>query len=125
MSKPKGSLFVMGNGTFPTRTTEFRSSDPSVKGGAAKLSEDGEVVREIRAKLEAAFQPEHLAVLDESESHRGHAGFREGGQTHFRVDMKAAAFSDMSRLQRHRAVHNALGPDLIGRIHALALNLSA
>ena len=24
---------------------------------------------------------------------------------------------------RHRAVHNALGPDLMGRIHALALDL--
>jgi BolA protein len=30
----------------------------------------------------------------------------------------------MSRLARHRAVHAALGPDLMGRIHALALDLS-
>jgi BolA protein len=31
----------------------------------------------------------------------------------------------MSRIDRHRAVHAALGPDLVGRIHALALDISA
>ena len=80
---------------------------------------------EIRAKLEDAFQPNALSVLDESEQHRGHAGYQEGGQSHFRVAITAPVFGDMSRLQRHRAVHAALGPDLIGRIHALALEIAA
>ncbi|MEO0989967.1 MAG: BolA family protein [Pseudomonadota bacterium] len=80
---------------------------------------------EIREKLVAAFEPSTLSVLDESEQHRGHAGYQEGGQSHFRVSISASAFADMSRIQRHRAVHTALGPDLIGRIHALALDISA
>lgn len=80
---------------------------------------------EIREKLEAAFQPSTLSVLDESEAHRGHAGYQEGGQSHFRVTIEAPAFAEMSRIARHRAVHSALGPDLIGRIHALALDISA
>ncbi|MEL7150775.1 MAG: BolA family protein [Pseudomonadota bacterium] len=80
---------------------------------------------EIREKLVAAFEPSALSVLDESEQHRGHAGYQEGGQSHFRVSISASAFADMSRIQRHRAVHTALGPDLIGRIHALALDISA
>jgi BolA protein len=80
---------------------------------------------EIRTRLSAAFHPRVLEVVDESESHRGHAGWREGGQTHFRVTIAAPAFAEMSRLERHRAVHGALGPDLVGRIHALALNVSA
>ena len=79
---------------------------------------------EIRGKLVAAFEPSTISVLDESEQHRGHAGYQEGGQSHFRVSISAAAFADMSRIQRHRAVHTALGPDLIGRIHALALDIS-
>lgn len=82
------------------------------------------VSAEIRAKLEAALAPDALDVIDESESHRGHAGWREGGETHFRVVMRAAAFTGQSRIARHRAVHSALGPDLIARIHALALELS-
>ena len=45
----------------------------------------------LRAKLAAAFEPDHLEVIDESEQHRGHAGWREGGGTHFRVVMRAAA----------------------------------
>ena len=83
------------------------------------------VSAEIRERLEQSFAPEQLEVLDESEEHRGHAGFQEGGESHFRVRMKAAALEGQSRIQRHRAVHAALGPALIGRIHALALELSA
>lgn len=78
---------------------------------------------EIRDRLEAAFAPRVLEVLDDSEAHRGHGGWREGGETHFNVVMRAAALAPMARLARHRAVHAALGPDLVGRIHALALDL--
>lgn len=82
------------------------------------------VADEIHGRLEAAFAPTALDVIDESEQHRGHSGWRDGGQTHFRVRMTAPALAGMGRLARHRAVHAALGPDLIGRIHALALELS-
>lgn len=78
---------------------------------------------EIRAALEAGLLPAVLDVVDDSESHRGHAGFSEGGESHFNVHIRAVAFEGKSRLQRHRMVHAALGPDLIGRIHALALDL--
>ncbi|KFI31484.1 BolA family transcriptional regulator [Haematobacter massiliensis] len=83
------------------------------------------VTDEIQTRLEAAFRPRRLSVEDESESHRGHAGWREGGETHFAVTMEAEDFGPLSRLERHRAVHSALGPDLIARIHALRLTLSA
>ncbi|TMM54999.1 BolA family protein [Sulfitobacter sabulilitoris] len=85
----------------------------------------GSVTREIEEHLRAAFAPTHLEVVDDSESHRGHAGFQEGGESHFNVAIRAAAFKGMTRLARHRAVHAALGPDLIGRIHALALDIDA
>ena len=77
----------------------------------------------IEAKLRAAFAPEHLEVVDESERHRGHAGWREGGGTHFRVVMRAAAFDGLSRVERSRAVHRALADELAGGVHALALEL--
>ncbi|MDR9483606.1 MAG: BolA family protein [Sediminimonas sp.] len=80
---------------------------------------------EIRDALKHAFNPQHIEVIDESEAHRGHAGYIEGGGSHFRVRMRADAFKGQSRLERHRAVHAALGPGLIGRIHALALELEA
>lgn len=80
---------------------------------------------EIYERLSAAFNPSALEVVDDSESHRGHAGYQEGGESHFNVRIRAEAFDKMSRIARHRAVHNALGKELVGRIHALALDISA
>ena len=74
------------------------------------------IAAEIRSRLEAAFEPSRLEIVDNSESHRGHAGHREGGESHFKVLIRAAAFKEMSRMERHRAVHAALGDDLVGRI---------
>jgi BolA protein len=82
------------------------------------------VADEMRGRLEREFQPDVLEIEDESEKHRGHAGYQEGGQSHFRVTISASRFAPMSRIERHRAVHRALGPELVGRIHALALNVS-
>jgi BolA protein len=81
------------------------------------------VTEEIRTRLEAEFRPTRLDVVDESELHRGHAGYQEGGESHFRVTIAAPGFAGMSRIDRHRAVHGALGRDLVGRIHALALEI--
>ncbi|MDD7973312.1 BolA family protein [Roseinatronobacter alkalisoli] len=78
---------------------------------------------QIEANLQAAFSPARLQVVDDSESHRGHAGWREGGSTHFNVLIRSAAFRDMSRIARHRAVHAALGAELVSRIHALSLDI--
>lgn len=81
------------------------------------------VTKDIEKKLKEAFRPEVLEVIDESEQHRGHGGWREGGETHFRVKMRAAAFADMNRVARSRAVHAALKAELEGPVHALALEL--
>ena len=81
------------------------------------------VTQEIADRLEEAFAPSDLSVVDDSESHRGHGGYREGGESHFNVKIRSAHFKGLNRVARHRAVHGALGPDLIGRIHALALDL--
>ncbi|MCW9043628.1 MAG: BolA family transcriptional regulator [Pseudopelagicola sp.] len=83
------------------------------------------VTQEIHDRLEAAFHPRVLDVIDDSESHRGHGGYQEGGESHFIVKIRADSFGGMSRVARHRAVHDALGKPLVGRIHALALDIDA
>ena len=77
---------------------------------------------EIYQRLEAAFNPRELEVIDDSESHRGHAGYQDGGESHFNVRIRASAFEGQSRVASHRAVHRALG-DIVPRIHALALDI--
>lgn len=81
------------------------------------------VCDEIHARLAAAFAPDELEVRDESEQHRGHAGWQEGGESHFHVTIRAAALGAMGRVERHRAIHAALGKELLGRIHALGLTV--
>jgi BolA protein len=82
------------------------------------------IASEIEERLATAFSPQVLDVVDESEGHRGHSGWREGGETHFHVTIAAPAFAGMSRIARHRAVHSALGRDLVARIHALGLTVT-
>jgi BolA protein len=81
------------------------------------------ITEEMQSRLEAAFAPTRLEIADESEAHRGHAGYRDGGESHFSILMRAPALAGLGRVARHRAVHAALGLDLVGRIHALALDL--
>ena len=78
-------------------------------------------VKIIEETLRKCFEPVFLEVVDESELHRGHAGFKEGTQTHFKVVISAKVFEEMSRLSRERAVHKALGSGVIKNIHAISI----
>lgn len=92
--------------------------------GIGEMSVTEGMAGRIDAALRAAFEARDLEVVDESAAHAGHAGAPEGGESHFRVRMRAAEFERMTRIERHRAVHAALGPEITGRIHALALDLA-
>ena len=80
---------------------------------------------QITTRLNDAFDPEHLDVVDESEMHRGHAGFQEGGESHFRVAMRAASLEGKTRIAQHRAVHAAIGAELLSEIHALSIEVDS
>lgn len=77
----------------------------------------------IIAKLTDAFTPTHLEVIDESSRHHGHAGWREGGETHFRVRLATHEFAGKPRVAQHRAVMAALKDELDTRVHALAIEV--
>lgn len=74
-------------------------------------------------KLEQAFSPQKLDVIDKSHLHAGHAGASDDGETHFRVRMVASVFEGKSRLARQREVFAVLSDELSGPVHALALKL--
>ncbi len=85
----------------------------------------GPLATEIEARLIAALAPTHLAVINDSAAHRGHSGDDGSGESHFTVEIEAAAFAGVSRLERQRMVNRALG-DLPGqRVHALAIRARA
>ena len=79
----------------------------------------------IAAKLTRGLAPTMLDIVDESDRHKGHAGAREGGETHYRVYIVSAAFVGKGRLERHRMVNALLADELAAGVHALALKTLA
>ena len=83
----------------------------------------------LRARLQAAFSPQSLEILDESCLHAGHVGANASGTgSHFRVRIVARAFHGLPRVQRHRLIYQALRQEreesgaLAFGIHALAIS---
>ena len=77
----------------------------------------------IRSKLTIALTPTNLDIVDESHKHAGHSGARPGGKTHFHLNIVSPAFTSLSRIERHRLVHDLLKNELKDTIHALSLTL--
>jgi BolA protein len=99
---------------------------PALTGRSGSRYADAMARRDLIAeKLTKAFAPASLEVVDESHQHAGHAGHREGGETHFRVYIVAEAFRGKSRLERHRMINETLVGELEGGVHALAIHASA
>jgi len=85
----------------------------------------GPVAAEMLRRLEAALQPTHVELIDDSELHRGHGGYNPAGESHFSLRIESAAFVGKSRVERQRLVYAALGDLMKERVHALSIKASA
>ena len=73
----------------------------------------------IEEKLADAFDPQHLQVENESSNH----SVPPDSETHFKVVMVSASFSDQRLVARHQSVYGVLADELKSGVHALALHL--
>ncbi|MEZ5938508.1 MAG: BolA family protein [Hyphomonadaceae bacterium] len=71
--------------------------------------------------LNRVFSPSILEIEDQSQLHAGHAGARPGGETHYAVRIVADALAGKSRIERHRAVNDALAEEFRTGLHALTI----
>ena len=85
----------------------------------------GLVADRMQEKLNAAFSPTNLKIVDDSDKHKGHAGAREGGESHFTVVIESQAFAGVGRVERQRMVHKVLAEDLAGPVHALSVQANS
>ena len=83
------------------------------------------VADRLRVKLEAGFRPHKLEIVDDSHRHKGHAGARPEGESHFTVVVESPRFAGLNRVARQRLVNQALADLLSSRIHALAIRARA
>nr|CAA6810141.1 MAG: Cell division protein BolA [uncultured Thiotrichaceae bacterium] len=74
--------------------------------------------KQIEAKLQDAFSPEILDVINESHMHNVPAG----SESHFKVTIVSDQFDGKMLVARHRMVNKVLAEELNGMIHALALH---
>ena len=81
-------------------------------------------VDRIRDRLQAAFQPTRLEVVDDSHRHEGHPSVRDG-RGHFTVVIVSAAFAGINKLDRHRAVYDAVQDLMATDIHAMSIHAFA
>jgi len=76
----------------------------------------------IESRLQKAFQPKILRVMDDSAKHAGHAG-SAGGAGHYTVEIASDHFQDLSRVAVHRAVYAELNDLIPDEIHALRIRI--
>ena len=74
----------------------------------------------ISAKL-AQLEPSRLEIIDESEKHEGHAGYKAGGNSHFKIIISSTAFTDKPLLQCHKMIYKILEQEMQEQIHALTI----
>ncbi len=77
-----------------------------------------EIQQEIVQKLESAFAPEHLRVVNESDQHN----VPPGSESHFKVVIVTPQFQALREVARHQSVYKVLADELAGGVHALALH---
>lgn len=75
----------------------------------------------ITSILTKELTPIYIKVTDFSESHRGHAGYGEKGESHFDVLIVSDEFSGKSKIDRQRMVYKILEQEMKSQIHALTL----
>jgi BolA protein len=87
--------------------------------------ETGPVATEMLRRLNSALSPTSLQLIDDSEQHRGHAGYNPAGESHFTLRIESPAFQGKKRVDRQRLVYAALGDLMHERVHALSIRASA
>jgi BolA family transcriptional regulator, general stress-responsive regulator len=85
----------------------------------------GAIAEAIRGKLEAAFAPSRLELIDDSDRHHGHAGHSGAGESHFTLRIVSEAFAGKARVMRQRMVMKVLADELAGPVHALSIVATA
>jgi BolA protein len=76
----------------------------------------------IRERLEVAFQPTILEVVDDSHQHIGHSG-SEKGAGHFTIIITAKLLKIQSRVAAHREIYAKLADLIPQKIHALIIKI--
>jgi BolA family transcriptional regulator, general stress-responsive regulator len=85
----------------------------------------GPIATEMLRRLNLALNPTRVALMDDSEQHRGHGGYNPAGESHFSLRIESPDFSGKNRVERQRMIYAALGDLMESRVHALSIRATA
>lgn len=74
---------------------------------------------QIEQKIRACLAPVHLVLQNESGKHN----VPTGSESHFRLLLVSERFLGLTRLDRHKLMHDLLADEFKSGLHALSLNL--
>jgi BolA protein len=76
----------------------------------------------IRIKLQI-LEPTILEITDVSSQHKGHSGWRDGGETHLELVVASQQLTSLSRIERHKLIYKILENEM-KIIHALQISFA-
>jgi BolA protein len=81
------------------------------------VSNKNTIQAQITDKLQQAFLPHELQVINESHQHN----VPEGSESHFKVLIVSDNFNEFRKIQRQQQVYKVLAEELAGSVHALTM----
>ncbi len=75
----------------------------------------------ITERLQKAFSPTYLEIVDDAHQHVGHASNQGAG--YYTVIIEARAFQGLSRVKAHQAIYGILNDLIPSEIHALQIKI--
>lgn len=76
----------------------------------------------IKNKL-SVLKPHYLEIIDQSTSHAEHFEDVNSSETHFKINIAAEIFHDLSLLKQHNMVNELLKEEFNDGLHALSINI--
>ena len=77
----------------------------------------------IEESLQQKFRPTFLEVKNNSYLHRGHLGDNGSGETHFAITIQAEELQNLSKVQAHRKINEAVKGEFEKGLHALEIKV--
>ena len=81
------------------------------------------MIRRLRIKqiIEDNIKTKFLIVKDVSESHRGHASFKENVESHFEITVVTDEFLNKPQLIRHRIINKLIMDEFLSDLHSVSI----
>jgi BolA protein len=77
----------------------------------------------IQERLEEAFKPQQLRIVDDSQQHRGHR--YNTGKAYFTLHIQSDCLNALPRVKAHQSIYALLDDLMKNDIHALSIKLIA